>query len=171
MCMGRAECRGHMHTRCDACVWRAQAPRAHTRVGVRLSEICRTRTLGRSKAAKYGREVLRGGYNTRKMYLRGSFRVQASHGAQVLRVCAPCLAAYEPSAPHPPTKSPSPLGESLLVLAHQVPSTGTSLANSLASVCAHGCRVTCTFGIGRSQGSISCTTGVHPQSSSLGDLS
>ena len=110
-----------------------------------------------------------GGYNTRKMYRRGSFR--ASHGAQVLRVCAPCLAAYEPSAPHPPTKSPSPLGESLLVLAHQVPSTGTSLANSLASVCAHGCRVTCTFGIGRSQGSISCTTGVHPQSSSLGDLS
>ena len=60
VCMGRAECRGHMHTRCDACVWRAQAPRAHTRVGVRLSEICRTRTLGRSKAAKYGREVLRG---------------------------------------------------------------------------------------------------------------
>ena len=93
--------RGHMHTRCDACVWRAQAPRAHTRVGVRLSEICRTRTLGRSKAAKYGREVLRGGYNTRKMYLRGSFRVQASHGAQVLRVCAPCLAAYEHAAlPH-----------------------------------------------------------------------
>ena len=76
-----------------------------------------------------------------------------------------------PPPPSPPTKSPSPLGESLLVLAHQVPSTGTSLANSLASVCAHGCRVTCTFGIGRSQGSISCTTGVHPQSSSLGDLS
>ena len=30
----------------------------------------------------------------------GSFRVNASHGAQVLRVCAPCLASYEPSAPH-----------------------------------------------------------------------
>ena len=42
-----------------------------------------------------------GGYNTRKMYLRGSFRVQASHGAQVLRVCAPCLAVYEHAAlPH-----------------------------------------------------------------------
>ena len=99
VCMGRAECRGHMHTRCDACVWRAQAPRAHTRVGVRLSEICRTRTLGRSKAAKYGREVLRGGYNTRKMYLRGSFRVKLHMErtfCECVRPMLGCLRARRP---------------------------------------------------------------------------
>ena len=76
----------HARTRASVCVCPSSAAPAPL-AGARLPNTVEKFLRGR-------------GYNTRKMYLRGSFR--ASHGAQVLRVCAPCLAAYEPSPPHPP---------------------------------------------------------------------
>ena len=143
------------------------ATRAHAR---RCASVRALPRAPLSKAAKYGREVLRGG-----AIIHGRCIVEVVFELHMGRKFCECVPhawlLTSPPPPSPPTKSPSPLGESLLVLAHHLQSTGMSLANSLASVCAHGCRVTCTFGIGRSQGSISCTTGVHPQSSSLGDLS
>jgi len=96
VCMGRAECRGHMHTRCDACVWRAQAPRAHTRVSVGWGlrdlpqpKICRT--LGRATLPNMGDKFVGGSI----MLLRVKLHMERTF-CQCVRPMLGCLRARRP---------------------------------------------------------------------------